>query len=447
MRHLAIIGGGFSGAVTLIQLLRHADTKPTTIHWYHELSDWGRGLAYSTRDMHHLLNVRADRMGAFPDAIDDFYHWLQLCYPNRFSGADYVPRMIYGDYLQTRLHESLEHLPDCWSIHRINERVVSATPIASGFELITQNARQVQIEKMVLACGNEAYSVPNFIRESDRNHPRLICNPWYPRETSLLHPASRATAQHVVLIGSGLTAVDIALSLLNRDADVRVTMLSRHGLLSAAHSDYLDDPLQPIPPALPALLPETVLEMWRFLKQSVRAYRGDWRAVIDSVRKDTPAWWHALPEHEKRRAMRHAVSHWNRWRHRMSDTIATQLTAYQAQGRLQLQASRIQSAQYDGTKWQIQTHHTTLAADELVLCMGFAGKLNQTHNPLLQSLLMQHIIQPGPLGLGIATDDNSIVNGRIMPMGALLLGEWFESVAVPELRVQAHKAAQFLLAA
>lgn len=442
MRHLAIIGGGFSGTATLIQLLRATDALPTTIHWCDESAKWARGVAYGTTDSQHLLNVRADRMGAFPDAVDDFYVWLKQKYPNRFSGADYVPRMMYGDYLASRLHEALTSLPPHWSLNHINEYIVSCASSDSGFALTAQSGVTFHAEKIVLACGNEACSAPNFIRATDRNHPALTLNPWHASTRSLLHQKPTSTPRHAVLIGSGLTSVDVALSLLHRHPNLRVTMLSRHGLLPTAHSDYVEDSTQPPAPALPAKLPATVLEMWRLLKQHARAHTGDWRTVIDSVRSATPAWWHALPEAEKRRAMRHAISYWNRWRHRMSDTIAAQLHAHQAQGRLKVLAARIQLAWHDDSCWQIQTAHTMLQADEIILCLGFAGKLNHTRNLLLQSMLSQHIIQPGPLGIGIAHDENN----RIMALGTLMIGEWFESVAVPELRVQAQKAAQFLIA-
>ncbi len=68
--------------------------------------DVGRGIAYSTANPDHLLNVRAANMSAFPDDPGHFWNWLNArrealgglptC-PDPFR---FVPRQVYGNYIR-----------------------------------------------------------------------------------------------------------------------------------------------------------------------------------------------------------------------------------------------------------------------------------------------------------------------------------------------------------
>src|SRR6185369_967638 len=66
----------------------------------------GRGVAYGTRRPEYLLNVVARNMSALADQPDHFVEWLGT----RSDFADvpaaelreqFVPRRVYGDYLQS----------------------------------------------------------------------------------------------------------------------------------------------------------------------------------------------------------------------------------------------------------------------------------------------------------------------------------------------------------
>jgi uncharacterized NAD(P)/FAD-binding protein YdhS len=109
---VAIIGAGFSGTMAAIHLLRQTDHR-ITVGLVERTSQFARGLADRTRDATHRLNVPAAKMGAFPDDIGGFYRWLQsrpqrlravgvrTLHPNTF-----VPRMLFGEYLEDLLAEA-----------------------------------------------------------------------------------------------------------------------------------------------------------------------------------------------------------------------------------------------------------------------------------------------------------------------------------------------------
>jgi uncharacterized NAD(P)/FAD-binding protein YdhS len=70
----AIIGGGASGILTALHLQRSA-CPPGRLVIVEPGTDLGKGIAYSTTDIGHLLNVRAGRMSALPDDPGHFTDW------------------------------------------------------------------------------------------------------------------------------------------------------------------------------------------------------------------------------------------------------------------------------------------------------------------------------------------------------------------------------------
>ena len=73
---IAIIGGGFSGVMTAVNLAR-LSRHPLQLTLINERRPKGRGVAYGSRRIEHLLNVAARNMSAFPDLPDHFVQWLR----------------------------------------------------------------------------------------------------------------------------------------------------------------------------------------------------------------------------------------------------------------------------------------------------------------------------------------------------------------------------------
>src|ERR1700734_2669136 len=67
---VAIIGGGCSGALAALHLLR--GQRPVRIHLVEPRAIAGLGLAYSTDCQQHLLNVPARCMSVLPSTPHDF---------------------------------------------------------------------------------------------------------------------------------------------------------------------------------------------------------------------------------------------------------------------------------------------------------------------------------------------------------------------------------------
>lgn len=108
---IAIVGSGFSGIMTAVNLAR-LSTHPLQVTVINTRRPPGRGVAYSTRRPEHLLNVAARNMSAFRDEPDHFLRWLRTRsefdnLPEIELRERFIPRMVYGDYLRSIMHHHL----------------------------------------------------------------------------------------------------------------------------------------------------------------------------------------------------------------------------------------------------------------------------------------------------------------------------------------------------
>src|SRR4051794_5211152 len=95
---VAIVGGGFSGVMTAVHLLRLCTTDSSLL-LIERGKTLGRGLAYGTNTAEHLLNVAAKGMSAFPDQPDHFFRWLRQNKNAAATASDFVSRQWYGEYV------------------------------------------------------------------------------------------------------------------------------------------------------------------------------------------------------------------------------------------------------------------------------------------------------------------------------------------------------------
>src|SRR5262245_2605168 len=111
MTRVLIIGGGASGVLLAAHLLRTPQT-PLIVTLIEQRAELGAGVAYSTNDKDHLLNVRAANMSAYPDDEEHFVRWLRDKVPavahHLPSPFYFAPRHLYRDYLASLLAPHFE---------------------------------------------------------------------------------------------------------------------------------------------------------------------------------------------------------------------------------------------------------------------------------------------------------------------------------------------------
>ncbi len=445
---IAIVGAGFTGTVLAVHILRHAQT-PVSILLVEKRGAFGRGVAYSTGNPSHMLNVRAANMSAFPDNSFHFVKWLwrrdDLAAPSSSippSGHAFVPRGLYGRYLEEQLEDAISDAEPGVICERLAAELVDVRRCDAGFELVFAEGDRRRAERVALCLGHFPPRLPLDGAPRDLPIERIIDNPW-PAE-ALTHVPVEAS---VLVLGTGLTMVDVVLSLLDRKHSGPIVALSRRGLLPMPHAEtraYADF-LAERP------LPGRVLEALMLIRDEVRkakTARCDWRGVVDALRPHIQAIWQALDSVERRRFLRHVRPYWEVHRHRTAPAVAKRLDAAISKGKLSILAGRIQSIAFRDQRLVTQYvprggggATSQLAADVLINCAGPECDFTCIADPLARSLLNQGLIRPDPLGLGIATSPLGEAmgsDGRPVPgllaLGPIARGEFWELTAVPELR-------------
>ncbi len=450
---VALIGGGFAGAVTAAQLLRRVAGRISIV--LIERGDVpGRGVAYGTQFDGHLLNVPAQKMSAYPEDPDQFLRWAQANYDPSAKPGDFLPRRMYGQYVSSLLQEESRLRPGQFQC--LKDEAVSVTRVGRGAEIRLRSGRMIVADKVVLAPGNFAPSDPHLPGKGPVSS-RYVSNPWSKPLPDSLEPGCLENEHHdVLLIGSGLTALDVLIELFSRGFKGTIHMLSRRGLAPQTHKAVAPWPLFWSPHS-----PRTARELLRLLRTQVEAAQiqgSDWRAVVDSLRPVTQEIWRAFSQAEQERFLRHLRPYWDVHRHRVAPQIGAQVSAGLLSGQIQMHAGRITTYREDSTGISVSYRERKsgqvmqLRVDRAINCTGPEGDLRRVNSPLLTDLMKQNLVSPDALSLGLeVSEEGSLVDGNgrnsdiLYTLGSLRRGTLWETTAVPELRTQASQLAALLL--
>ena len=448
---IAIVGGGFSGAMTAVQLIRQAGNKPLELFLIEKTGTIGLGVAYSTTDPLHLLNVMAGRMSAFPDEPEHFINWIKDR-SEPFGATDYVPRSLYGQYIRDVYQKAIAVLPANIQLTVIADEAVGLRPLDKGLRLYFRDALSLTVDKALLALGNYPPAHPLRQEEGYTHSPRYAQDPWTP---GLMEPLS--PDDPVVLIGSGLTMVDMIMTLHRNGHRGRIYSVSTHGYLPVEHQ--LVTPYTGITDEVARC--GSVRDWLKYIRSHIRKAEAqgiDWRAVIDAFRPYSQAFWLNLPLIRKKRFIQHLRHIWGVSRHRMPNKTAAIMQQLLDSGQLQVIAARVRKieVQQDRLQLTIERRATgereTISGSLVVNCTGPESNYYRVPSDLVAELLQEGLIQADDMAMGMAALPNGTLldaqgqaSGELFTMGPPLKGILWESVAVPELRVQAKEMAKLLL--
>jgi uncharacterized NAD(P)/FAD-binding protein YdhS len=282
-----IIGAGFSGVALAANLLRQ--DRPVHVLLANRFGPIGRGVAYQTRLETHVLNVPAGQMSVFADEPDGFLRFARERDP-RITRGIYVPRRLYGEYLEHVLAEAEAAAPDGATLERVVgealsiemdesvARVLSADgKVTAVAETRFSDGRILAADHVVLALGNYSPANPPIDDSRFFDSPRYVRDPWIRGSLEVIE-----RGEPVLLLGTGLTMMDIAIDLRARGLHGPFHAVSRHGLLPRPHRKESEDTAVPeLPPELASA--STTREILRCLRAAVAANRaagGDWREIV-----------------------------------------------------------------------------------------------------------------------------------------------------------------------
>lgn len=388
MTRVVVIGGGASGVLTAAAASRQPEIDEVVL--VARDGRVGPGLAYGAAAPHHRLNSPAGRMSAWQDDPGDFVRW------SGDPAAGFSLRRRYGDYLES----VASGLP------RLTVRSGEAVGLADDGGVLLADGSTVDADAVVLALGNP----PPLGRGGG-------IDPWAPGALDGLQG-------RVLLLGTGLTTVDVSTSLSRADPGIRLTATSRNLLLPRVH---LDAPHPPGPGIAGA--PTTLGEIVRGFHARLRAGEAPWQAEVDGVRPQVNALWSALDHADRLRFIGHVSRHWEVHRHRMSPVVAAELQALLDAGRLVIGAPE---GDYDA----------------VVDCTGPRPFAEPGWNPLVDALLASGTARPDALGIGLDIDGAGRLEDtpNVFVVGPARRGTQWESTAIPEIRQHATEVAAAIAA-
>ncbi|HTY50337.1 MAG TPA: FAD/NAD(P)-binding protein [Steroidobacteraceae bacterium] len=450
-RTIVIIGGGFSGTILAVNLLRRAARVRTRIVLMERSGRFGSGVAYAPPSRSCLLNVPAGRMSAVSEEPLQLVEFARRLLPG--AGPDaYLPRELYGEYLRHLLAQAQAAAPPHLRLELVHAEAGGIHPLrSSGQWLVDADGHTWLADEVVLACGDPP-PLPRAYAAAVEGHPGYVRN---PHRGEWLRPVD----EDVLLVGTGLTMADVAGSAVDRPA-LRLTALSRHGLLPAAQNPSAPTMLGTAPEllaGLETLRPRQVVATVRTLARIVVGQGGDWREVVTAVREVAPRLWQGWTETERRRFLRHVRAYWDVHRHRLPPSLAASLQSLRDSGRLQLHAGTLQQLAPAGerilARWRPRGGSASRERlfDRVIDCTGADHRLQRTQDGLLRQLLDTGLAASDPKGLGLRTGRHGALIGAggelsagLFYLGPMLRAAHWEATAVGELRRRAEDLAQRL---
>jgi uncharacterized NAD(P)/FAD-binding protein YdhS len=422
---VAIVGGGASGTILAAQLARRG-VRSLLIDGSGRM---GKGVAYSTTEAAHLLNVRAESMSAL---AGDPGHFARRFEAEGGSPRGFAERRFFAAYLAEILNEAVES--GCAEL--VEDEVVRASRAGEGWSLGFADGSTAQADALVVAVGNQE---PDALPAFEGIGPRFVRNPWGDDARAAVADLALSGGA-ALIIGTGLTMVDLALSLDAAGHQGRIVALSRRGLIPRSHADFDPAPIERDE------LPSGLRRTFRWLRK--RSAQVGWRSAVDSLRPHSHTLWQSLSRDEQRRFLRHTRPWWDVHRHRIAPEVAETVAGMIADGRLEIKAGRITDAREtaDGLEIDyVRRGGSQLRTETFAYAFNSTGPLHsitRSKNPVLRSLLDASAVQPDHLGIGLSVGEDCRAGPRLWAMGPLTKGRYWEITAVPDIREQAVAVAE-----
>ncbi|MEI5677087.1 MULTISPECIES: FAD/NAD(P)-binding protein [unclassified Mesorhizobium] len=448
--HVVIIGGGFSGAAVVLHLAHAHGPDDLEITVIEPRSFLGGGVAYSSEEPAHRVNVPATRMSMFSDDPDHFDRWLsangeldrdrEALWTN---GDAYPRRRVFGRYVEAQLHAYLAS----GRVRHIRALATRIEKTAASWTVTTERGERLTATFVVLAVTHPAPAVPEALSGIAQERG-FVANPYASDALAEID-----TTAKVLIVGSGLTSADMVAELDRRGHRGGILAISRHGLRSRGHpakrcepfGDFAADPAR------------TALELLRRVRATVRAASGSggsWHSVLDRLRSDGLVIWSALSPEERYRLVRRLRVFWDVHRFRIAPQVEAVLERRLSEGFFANIAASLVAARRQGDLLAVsfrrrgQREIETLRFDAVINTTGPAHRTILEQNPALRGLADHGILRLDRYGLGLETNGASrAISSDGVPVATLLVagplarGAFGELMGLPEVARHAQAVA------
>ncbi|AKZ53627.1 putative pyridine nucleotide-disulfide oxidoreductase [Streptomyces ambofaciens ATCC 23877] len=223
---IAIVGAG-AATVGLLDTLAATADSPGAITVFEPSPHLWRGRPYGPELDTVLVNAPPTIMSIRHLDFGHYASWLgtpSSAHLDERLGQPLVPRALYGEYLAHTAETALASLREAgWRVRIVTARVVGVARPGATWSLRTEDGGGHEADHVALCVGGG----------TPQDHYGLggasgFVDDPYPLARTLDRVAA---GNNVAVIGSGLTAVDVAVSLAARGHTGPITLLSRSGVL------------------------------------------------------------------------------------------------------------------------------------------------------------------------------------------------------------------------
>jgi len=228
---IAVVGGGAASVAFIkafVDRIVSQHTKGIQLTLFEKKDVAGTGYPFQEDFEGLRLIAPSEGMSISAENAMHFTEWLDAneTYRKMRMDNNYLPRRVYGDYLTDTLHTSMEKAKNYIKCEIMFKHVVDLHKQDNNqYEVITEEGQSFVFDFVLLAVG---------VAESD-DHYQLMGQPGYihrpyPAKVSLANIGKTDT---VGILGTRLTAIDMALALRDNGHTGSMVMMSEKGQLPA----------------------------------------------------------------------------------------------------------------------------------------------------------------------------------------------------------------------
>lgn len=429
--NILLIGLGATGTLVLKQLSSQTEHSVWAVESHRD--QLFRGVAYAQKFNRCPLNVQAKSMAMIGESDLDFVQWLQRK-RHPYGADDFVPRSIYGDYLEEWGLQVVNSMGSRFNL--VVSTVSDLKPTKSGVYAVIDGLTHV-FDCVILATGNQqparlpgvAKTVPGYFQSSwdiDWN--------TFPQNGK------------VVVVGSGLSAIDVLIEANGRGFKGEFLVVSRHGRWPTTFS------IAPISHDLE--WPED-----RSLNSIMRWFAVNYKlgvpveSMVHLLRTHFQMLWKGWTYAEQDFFLKRLKHRWDALRHRIPPESASLLKWYKATKRLRVIPGEIDDVEYHQGQLRvlIKRKNGTLAVQTAFAMVNATGPAVKPSGAWLrwleQGWLTWHPNGLGPQLHGLhPVSKQGEVHQRIFVVGPPQRAELWETTAIREIKVQVEQAMDNLAA-
>jgi len=451
MKNICIIGGGFSGVSSAIQLIKKSNNIKITI--INKDETIAKGIAYNPYSSKFLLNVIASKMSIFEDEPNHFLDWVlsKQEYKNEereILSKSFLSRKLYGDYLNEIWNEYIKvSKTKNIEVEIINDEAVDMEIDGLTIFIFTKNKKKIVSDYCIIATGNDIPKNPSIKNVDFFSSKNYFKNPW--DKNSVLNFDKELP---ILIVGNGLTMVDTILGLLENGFKEKIYSISPNGFNILSHQ-HIDLKYNKINDEISSKL--SLYELVKIVNKHIKNIKKHGitaEPIIDSIRPSVQKIWKNLTLNDKEKFINRLRHLWGVARHRIPQHIKEKIQTLRLNNKLEIISGKLIDIEEFNSYVGIELFDNKankfikLKVSRVINCTGPNTKITEnTDEKFLNNCLFKGIIKQDNFHLGICADSNTLqlknvddkIYNNIFVIGSLLKGELWETTAINELKKQA----------